>query len=195
VSGRDRGDAGGPLRASRLRPAQVAEGSPACSAGSPRRRTGWGLSFSRLPPASQTAAEGVLAIRRTAQGRAPSSRRRAPPGPTAPGRRTQFLRSRRCAARDPTPSFCRIDQARRRRKADRSSFVAPGPRRGRRQVTAPAALSSTMRSQSRPSSSRMASPCSLNPGAREVCVGFWSNCTGLATSSNSTPSWVAVRTM
>ena len=55
----------------------------------------------------------------------------------------------------------------------------------------PRTLRSTMVSQSSPRSARMASPCSLNSGARPAGAGSSSNCTGAATSRKATPSAVS----
>ena len=55
------------------------------------------------------------------------------------------------------------------------------------QATTPRTLRSTMVSQSSPSSARMASPCSLNSGARPGVAGSSSNWTGAATSWNGHP--------
>src|SRR3954465_9735522 len=54
-------------------------------------------------------------------------------------------------------------------------------------ATTPLTLRSTMVSQSRPSSARISSPCSLNSGARPAGAGLPSYCTGAATRRNGTP--------
>ena len=61
---------------------------------------------------------------------------------------------------------------------------ACGDRRWSDQATTPRTLRSTIVSQSRPSSARMASPCSLSSGARPAGAGSPSNWTGAATSWN-----------